>query len=87
MLERGVARVLVEAAVVGLSTFAVSYGLFFSFNGYLPTPRADPMFASWFLVGLIVHIAFEVLGLNERWCTSVYQNYSGSGYSGPLATF
>lgn len=58
---------LLEAVVVGVMTSTLFYSLqYLNTTGGLTTP--------WllFLTGALIHIVFELAGLNEWWCRQTY---------------
>ena len=65
-----------EVVIVGLLTLAFTFGIFFLFNGHLPEttkPGYKQMILGAFLVGGLLHLSLELLGLNERWCRTTYR--------------
>ncbi len=65
MIYRKVTTVLFEALVIGL----MSVLLFMGFN-YIPLIS---IMLKVFLVGFLMHLIFEYLTLNYKWCKSVYE--------------
>ena len=64
---RSFADVLIEAAVIG----AMNCILIMLFNNHL-NKKIDKRYV-YFIVGAMIHLVFEYLGLNEWWCLSTYK--------------
>ena len=72
---RPVDLLLKEVIVLGILSVVFCGILYYALQGSLPD-RNDKhflrMILGWFSLLPIVHVFFEIIGLNERWCRANY---------------
>jgi uncharacterized membrane protein (DUF106 family) len=54
---------LIEAIVIG----AMNVFFFYTLSTFVKNPMV-----ALFITGVLIHLVFEVLGLNEWWCKATY---------------
>lgn len=60
---------IVELFVIGLITILFNFVIYFSLVGKLPEKKnVSVMVLGAFLLGVSIHLFFEVIGGNHRWC-------------------
>jgi hypothetical protein len=60
---RSLQAVLIEAIVIG----AMNVFFFYTLSTFVKNPMV-----ALFITGVLIHLVFEVLGLNEWWCKATY---------------
>ena len=60
---RSLQTVMIEAIVIG----AMNILFFYTLSTFIKNP-----ILALFISGVLIHIVFEVLGLNEWWCKATY---------------
>ena len=60
---RSLQAVLIEAIVIG----AMNVFFFYTLSTFVKNPMV-----ALFITGALIHLVFEVLGLNEWWCKATY---------------
>ena len=64
-----------ELLVFGIVTIIFNLVIYWAVTGEFPTTKLDhfnQMLLASFLLGSSIHLTFELLGFNERWCKSTY---------------
>lgn len=68
-------EIVIESIVIGIIAVLLQFIVYRLLMGEFPNP-ADPgywqMIIGQFLIGVIIHSGFEVIGANEWWCKRVY---------------
>jgi hypothetical protein len=68
-------ELLLELVVFGIVTVVFNLAIYWIITGEFPSPKLEhfnQMLLASFLLGSSIHLTFEVLGFNERWCRSTY---------------
>lgn len=75
--NRGFIQVLIELLFLAVASIVINFFIYSAFTGTFKFPDIKqegiiPMYVGGIILVGGLHLIFEVTGLNERWCRTIY---------------
>lgn len=76
MYNRSLGQILIELIFLAIASIVINFLIYSAFTGTFKFPdfkKQSPMYIGGILLVVILHLGFEIAGLNERWCKAIYK--------------